>query len=457
MEYGIISLLPVAVMLAVAIISRKCISSMIIAILTGCVIIGGTGWFYTFIDQIYVTAANEDTIWICVLMCAVGVMVALFEATGGAKVLVKILEKKVRSQRTLFLWTWLLSAVMFIDDMMRSAVIGQLTPLYDRFKVPRAAVAYYIDSTSTTITSLVPLTNWAAFFIGVFAGFEELKYLGSGFDIYVKMTPFNFYPIFALIVCFMFTMGWIPKLGGMKKAYERVETTGELFTDASKHLNPPYEIREDEAEDPKAKLRLGTFIAGIVILAVSIIKTGDVMCGFFIGIFSMVAMLFVFRLCTWHEIMQAALDGEARIISMPLISFFVYMFKDIITTLQMPEYVISISESLISPSIFPFITFVACCALTFCSGSTWGVTVVYAMVAVPLAVSIGSDPVLILAAILSGEAFGAHICFYCDYTVYASAMAKIDNIEHAFTQVPYGVIAGCAAAIMFLITGFAMN
>ena len=51
MSYGIICLLPVAVMLAAAIITKKCISSMIIAVLTGCIIIGGTGWFGTFIDD----------------------------------------------------------------------------------------------------------------------------------------------------------------------------------------------------------------------------------------------------------------------------------------------------------------------------------------------------------------------------------------------------------------------
>ena len=141
---------------------------------------------------------------------------------------------------------------------------------------------------------------------------------------------------------------------------------------------------------------------------------------------------------------------------MPLISFFVYMFKDIVTTLQVPEYVISISESFLSPELFPLITFIACAALTFCSGSTWGVTVVYALVAVPLSITIGADPVIVLAAILSGEAFGAHICFYCDYTVFASAMAKIDNIEHAFTQIPYGIIGGVIAAIGFLVTGFVM-
>ena len=455
MEYGILCLLPIAVMLATAIITRKCISSMFIAVLVGCIIIGGKDWFWTFIDQVYITGCNEDTVWIVSLMCVVGVLVALFAATGGSHVLVKIVEKKVKSERSLFLWTWLLSAVLFVDDMMRSSVIGQLTPLFDRYKVPRAAVAYYIDSTSTTITSLVPITNWAAFFIGVFATFSELEYLGSGFDIYVKIIPYNFYAWAALIITFLFTMGLVPKLGGMKKAYERVQVTGELYTEASKPLNPEVEYNEEEI-DPKAKLRLGVFILGIIILTVSIITTGDVLSGFFIGVISMTVLLFVTRLCTWGEIMQHAIDGEARIIQMPLISFFVYMFKDIVTTLQVPEYVISISESFLSPGLFPFITFIACAALTFCSGSTWGVTVVYALVAVPLSVTIGADPIIVLAAILSGEAFGAHVCFYCDYTVFASAMAKIDNIEHAFTQIPYGIIGGIIAALGFLVTGLVM-
>ncbi|HZK01411.1 MAG TPA: Na+/H+ antiporter NhaC family protein [Anaerovoracaceae bacterium] len=455
MEYGIISLIPIAVMLGIAIITRKCISSMVIAILVGCVIIGGTHWLSTFIDQIYITGSDENTVWIVSLMCVVGVLVALFQATGGAHVLVKIVEKKVKGERNLYLWMWLLSGLLFIDDMLRSSVIGQMTPLFDKFKVPRASVAYYIDTTSTTITSLVPMTNWAVFFMGIFAGFTELEYLGSGFDIYVKIIPFNFYAIAALLVCFAFTMGWLPKLGEMKKAYERVEQTGELYTKASIPLNPPIH-EETEVVDPKAPLRLSVFIIGILILTFSIVLTGDVLTGFFVGVFSMTALLFITRICTWEEIMTAAIEGEARIIQMPLISFFVYMFKDIITTLQVPEYVISVTESFLSPALFPFITFVACCILTFCSGSTWGVTVVYALVAVPMSISIGADPVIVLGAILSGEAFGAHICFYCDYTVFASAMAKIDNIEHAFTQIPYGLIGGTIAAIGFLVTGIVM-
>ena len=85
---------------------------MFIAVLVGCIIIGGKDWFWTFIDQVYVTGCNEDTVWIVSLMCVVGVLVALFGATGGSHVLVKIVEKKVKGERNLFLWTWLLSALL---------------------------------------------------------------------------------------------------------------------------------------------------------------------------------------------------------------------------------------------------------------------------------------------------------------------------------------------------------
>ena len=60
---------------------------------------------------------------------------------------------------------------------------------------------------------------------------------------YVKAIPFCFYPIVALIVVFLFAMGWMPKLGAMKKAYKRVEDTGKVYSDASRKYN------HDEYED----------------------------------------------------------------------------------------------------------------------------------------------------------------------------------------------------------------
>lgn len=196
-----------------------------------------------------------------------------------ARSVIKLAAKKVKSEKSLFLWSWLLAAVLFIEDMMRSAVLGQLSPLYDKQKVPRASLAYFIDATSTTITSLIPITGWAVFFQGIFADFEELKGYGSGFDIYVKTIPYNFYAIAALLVCFGFTMGWVPKLGGMKKAYILAKEEGILYSDESAKLNPP--VEHNRNVDSVDKKGLGILIFGIMLLTAVTIAS-EVLYGFIV-------------------------------------------------------------------------------------------------------------------------------------------------------------------------------
>ena len=57
----------------------------------------------------------------------------------------------------------------------------------------------------------------------------------------------------------------------------------------------------------------------------------------------------------------------------------------------------------------------------------------------------------------SGAAFGAHVCFYCDVTVFTSGMTKIDNIEHAVTQLPYGLIGMAVSCAGYLLAGFLLR
>jgi hypothetical protein len=58
------------------------------------------------------------------------------------------------------------------------------------------------------------------------------------------------------------------------------------------------------------------------------------------------------------------------------------------------------------------------------------------------------------AAVLSGSTFGSHACFYSDATVLASAASRIENMEHAFTQLPYAVIGAVLTCICLLVSGF---
>ena len=72
---------------------------------------------------------------------------------------------------------------------------------------------------------------------------------GSGcstwLEAYVKAIPFCIYPIVTLIILFLFSFGFFPKLGKMKEAYERVEKTGMVYGESSRKYN----LNEESGED----------------------------------------------------------------------------------------------------------------------------------------------------------------------------------------------------------------
>lgn len=74
----------------------------------------------------------------------------------------------------------------------------------------------------------------------------------------------------------------------------------------------------------------------------------------------------------------------------------------------------------------------------------------------PLGAVIGVNPVLTMAAVISGGTFGSHACFYSDATLLAAQSAGIDGMEHALLQLPYNMIACVLAVIGFMITGAVM-
>src|SRR5574344_1468975 len=101
----------------------------------------------------------------------------------------------------------------------------------DKKKVPRESLAYIIDSTGAPICVLLPFSTWAIFYASVFGKEPAVAALNYGSDIatYLKVIPFTFYAWASVIIVPLFILGIIPKIGKMKDAYKRVETTGKVY------------------------------------------------------------------------------------------------------------------------------------------------------------------------------------------------------------------------------------
>jgi Na+/H+ antiporter NhaC len=74
-------------------------------------------------------------------------------------------------------------------------------------------------------------------------------------------------------------------------------------------------------------------------------------------------------------------------------------------------------------------------------------------IAIPLAISMDMHVPLLIGAVISGGVFGDHCSPISDTTIISSVAAGCDHIEHVKTQLPYALISGAIAFVLFIIFG----
>lgn len=453
MELGILTLIPPVVIIIVAMKTKKTASSLLIGVILCYVLKYGIHFIDPLIDLIYRVGTSEDTIWIIVFTALFGCFIQLISVSGGEKSFLWVMEKLAKTPKRTTLLSWLVGVIVFFDDFTNVAIQGMTTKLYDRNKIPRAMLSYIADAMASPMCILIPFGTWAVFYQSLFSGYSEVTELGPIMDTYIKAIPFMFYGWAALIIALLVACEIIKPIGAMKKAYKRAAETGELYTEESRRFN-----LEDEKTDgtlSKKQLIIGAicFVVPIVVLITVSLTTMDVLKAVIIALGVMIPLYFFMRVVNWREMMDACMKGVESMTSMSVIVFVAYMLKEAITDIGLPEYVISVVSPFMSTQALPVITFLACVILTFTTGSNWGGTVGVTAIVIPLAHSMGANMPLVLGAIVSGAAFGAHVCFYTDVTVFTSNITKIDNQEHAITQFPYGILGMIISAVAFIIAG----
>jgi Na+/H+ antiporter NhaC len=262
--------------------------------------------------------------------------------------------------------------------------------------------------------------------------------------------PYCIYPIVALLIVFLFCMGWFPKLGGMKKAYARVAETGKTYSDISRKYNVASEYGEEEGRS------VWFFIIPLAVLVGIAVVTGDLVVAAIIAILVCMVLYIGGKVMTFSEFWDTFVKGFADMLPIIILLIAALTFQNIASEMQMTEFFVELCQPIMSGKLFPMIAFIIVGLLAFMIANAWGVCTLVAPVLIPLGVSVGANPVLIMAAILSGCAFGNHACFYCDTTVLASNGAGIDNLEHAASQLPYVIIGAAVSIVGFLILGIVM-
>jgi Na+/H+ antiporter NhaC len=451
MNYGLIATLIVLVIVVGAITTKKCEAFLIAGSIVGAIVL----WKWEFLTMWVTTLETviSDEAYVILICGLFGSLVALLTASKGSFGFTKIVTKICNSERKTLLTTFILGILIFVDDYLNVLSIGTaMKGSYDKKKVPRESLAYILDSTGSPVCVLIPFSSWAAYFGAIFLQQESIQQLAGGSLIktYMMAIPYCIYPIVALLIVFLFCMGWFPKLGGMKKAYARVAETGKTYSDISRKYNVASEYGDEEGRS------VWFFIIPLAVLVGIAVVTGDLVVAAIIAILVCMVLYIAGKVMTFSEFWDTFVKGFADMLPIIILLIAALTFQNIASEMEMTEFFVDLCQPIMSGKLFPMIAFIIVGLLAFMIANAWGVCTLVAPVLIPLGVSVGANPVLIMAAILSGCAFGNHACFYCDTTVLASNGAGIDNLEHAASQLPYVIIGAAVSIVGFLILGFAM-
>lgn len=461
-----VSLLPPLLAIFLAIWSRQVYLSLAGGIWLGWTILAG--WhpgagLAEAIERSVAVLGDPGDAKVILFTLVIGSLIATVEASGGVRGFVDWLESNrwVDSGRRSQLLAWIIGVVVFIESNITVLVAGSVSrPLFDRHKTSREKLAYIIDSTSAPVCILIPLNAWGAYNLSLLTGLGVDDPLG----VFIKSIAFNFYAIVAVILT-LFTILWGWDIGPMRRAEERTRGGQVLWPNATPMIDEAVLAPPPNGKIPPRPINMILPIAVMVIMMpVGLFITGDgqlqagsgstsVLWASLSGLLVAWILLLAQKAHTVDELVRIALKGAGGLIPLALILLLALALGDVAVELGTGEFVAGVTAGVLPPVVFLPLVFVVAAGIAFSIGSSWGTFAIMLPIAVPAAATLGLPLAPFVAASLSGGIFGDHCSPISDTTIISSMAAATDHVDHVRTQLPYALIGGSIATVMFMVLG----
>ena len=448
-DFGIISALPAAFLIIFIFKTKRIIEALALAtILT--TIMGFKGDFFSIFNEIVLgVVMSEDMAWLFIVCGLMGGIVAVVETSGGGYAFGNWVTTKAKTQKSTMLYTALCSLLLSIDDYLSVLTTGSaMTPINDRYKTPREMTSYIVDSTAAPACVINPISTWAVFIGGLMVA-NGLGEPGTQVLTYIKVIPYNFYAIGALLVLFLVIIGVIPKFGPMKKAFERVEAGGPLAPPGSERIDIRAGKEQEVPENPRLR---NFFVPMLVLVAATIFFGFDMQMGVVTAIgFNFI--WFVLQGMSPETYVDEVLRGLKNMLMPLFMMVLAFSFADGCERIGFMDYVVNVATEHITLQYLPITIFLVFALTEFIMGINWGMYIIALPMVVPVTLALGGDPIVMVGVVAAAGVWGSHCCFYSDATILTSAATGCDNFRHAITQIPFGFITGIIAAIGYLFMG----
>jgi len=461
-DYGWLSVLPPAVAIVLALRTKQVHLSLFAGIWVGATIIAGfnpVSGLIGSLDQLSAVVSDPGNTPTLLFTLVVGAMILLMQRSGGVTGFAEWMVSRgwVRGRVSAQLVSGLLGVSIFIESNITCLVTGTVSrPLYDKFGLSRAKLAYVCDSTSAPICVLIPINAWGAMLLSLLAAEGIEDPLG----VLVSSIPYNFYAWLALGTVFFIAVSG--RDYGPMLAAEQAARAGHGKVGATEDLD------DDVPEaGKKARNLLAPVLTMVAIVPFALIATGDgdwtqgsgSTSVFWAVSGAVVVAMILYRiqgLFSVIEMAEISMKGFQQLLPVAVILGLALGIGAITKALGTGPFVADAVAPLLTPATVAPLVFLAGCVIAFSTGSSWGTFAILMPIAMPLAIESGASIPLVLGAVMGGGIFGDHCSPISDTTVVSSLSAGCDHIEHVTTQIPYALVGGVGATILYFVAGLVL-
>lgn len=423
---------------------------------------------------------NTWSAYILIFLALLGVMSAFMSMSGGARAFTNWALTKITTRRGATFLTGILGVVVFIDDYFSAIITGQVAkPLTDKYKVSRAKLAYFVDTTASPVSVIFPISSWGATIMGltapllIAAGLNHI----SPFQAFMYMIPMNFYSIGALTLMFIVIFTNFD-IFGMKREEKRAFETG-VLRDEGMDLTEEEELptaqnsKKEALIVPLLGLAIGVLVGMTITGAreggswnpLSIIENNSITHALLLGgITGVVLSIFYYYKYTKNDhkftgksTLLGFKEGFLAMLGPITVLTFAWMTGDLISELGTGTLLGQmVQDANIPAALIPAIVFLVACIMAVSTGTSWGSFGILVPIAGNIIVTL-DEPTLLLpsiAAVLAGGVFGDHCSPISDSTILSSTGSGSNHITHVMTQIPYALIAATISLISFIVVGY---
>ena len=457
-----LTVLPPFLAIGLALFTRQVYLALFAGIWLGFFLLNDSGVLPSLaqaLDGVLAVLANPGDARVVMFTLVIGAFIVTLERCGAVSGFVQFLERSrwVTNGKRAQWMAWLVGLVIFIESNITVLVAGTVSrPLFDRFRIAREKLAYIIDSTSAPVCMLIPLNAWGAFNLGLLDGLGVQDPLG----VLLATIPLNLYAITAiLLTAYTISRNYNPgpmataearTIGGDKDGIELSSATGEKSSVKPRVLNMLLPVVTLIVAMP-----LGLWITGDGKIFDGSGSTSVLWAS--LAALTMVSVLVLLqRSMSLDELSHTWMEGAGRMLPLAIILVLALALGAVSKALGTGQFVAGLVGDSIPVALLPVVIFVVSGVIAFAVGSSWGTFSIMLPIAVPVAAALGADPVLFVAAVLSGGIFGDHASPISDTTIVSSLAAGTEHIEHVRTQLPYALRAGAVSAVGFVALGFVL-